>query len=108
MSPVSNMNKNVVRYASCWLKTHNGASSQVAVAPGMALAAVRRRLLGKQPLLCRVEGDSSGDEADAEAESKPRYQCGQFVWPWPREYPQELATRHTQMGGRAHVRMYLP
>ena len=87
------MNKNVVRYASCWLKTHNGASSQVAVAPGMALAAVRRRLLGKQPLLCRVEGDSSGDEADAEAESKSRCQCGQFVWPCPRENPQELATR---------------
>ena len=43
--------------------------------------------------MCEAEGDSSAYEEDTEASPKERGQCGQFVWPCPREFPAELEVR---------------
>ena len=51
---------------------------------------------GKQTLLCRVQGESSDEENDVEAGNTARCQCGQFVWPCPREYPKDLQARKAQ------------
>ena len=62
---------------------------------GMAsVAHSGRRLRGKQPrTLCYVDGDSSGDDEEAEALTAARCECGQFVWSCPREYPADLQAR---------------
>ena len=38
-------------------------------------------------------GDSSDDDADAEARQTVRNRCGQFVWPCPRQCPGSVAAR---------------
>ena len=43
--------------------------------------------------MLRFEGVSSDEDADRPSESKARGMCEQFVWPCPRGYPSELATR---------------
>lgn len=40
-----------------------------------------------------TQGDSSGDERDAESSGKSRCMCGQLVWACPREYPEDAAER---------------
>ena len=47
-------------------------------------------------VLSEVEGESSGGESEAAANPTARGRCGQFVWPCPREYPSELATRQKE------------
>ena len=57
-------------------------------------ALVRRRLRAKTaPPTCHVDGESSGEDEEAEALTSARGQCGQFVWSCPREYPQDLQVR---------------
>jgi hypothetical protein len=53
----------------------------------------RRRIRGKTTPLCQVDGASSGDDDEAEAVPTARGQCGQFVWPCPRQYPEQLQAR---------------
>lgn len=71
--------------------SRRGAQRQVG-APMSSLAA-RRRVRGKTSsgatAVLQAEGESSGDEAEGEAKPTTRAQCGQFVWPCPREYPGE-------------------
>ena len=45
------------------------------------------------PFLCHVDGESSGDDEEAEAPKTARAFCGQFVWPCPRQYPELLRVR---------------
>ena len=54
---------------------------------------VGRRLRRKTARLCYVDGDSSGDDEEAQALPSARGYCGQFVWPCPREYPEQVQTR---------------
>jgi len=43
-----------------------------------------------------AEGESSGGEEETEAMQADRGCCGQFVWPCPRQYPSDAATRKSQ------------
>ena len=51
-------------------------------------------MFGKSPApLEQADGESSGDDEEAEALPNARGYCGQFVWPCPREYPAQLRCR---------------
>ena len=63
----------------------------------MAMAHIKRRVFSKQPPpLCESVGESSGDEDEKPAGMMSRCQCGQFVWPCPRQYPPDAAARKAQ------------
>ena len=57
---------------------------------------VRRRLRGKTTPMVSVEGESSASEGEAEARPTARAMCGQFVWPCPRQFPPDVATRRAR------------
>lgn len=59
----------------------------------------RRRLQCKTPppvAVAEAVGDSSGAEEDMPSAKTRRVECGQFVWPCPREYPAEKHERKKQ------------
>ena len=55
-----------------------------------------RRLRRKTTPLAEAVGESSSDEGETAAQVKERGRCGQFVWPCPRRYPADIATRRKQ------------
>ena len=58
--------------------------------------APRYRIRSKMTLMSQAEGASSGSEEECEAAQTARGMCGQFVWPCPREYPTDAATRKSK------------
>ena len=78
----------------------SSSSSSSASADDVDMANIQARLSrkfrrGNMFCVCASfrQGVSSDEDADRPSESKARGMCGQFVWPCPREYPSELATR---------------
>ena len=56
----------------------------------------RKRLREKTTVLCYTEGASSGEDEEAEGHQSSRGACGQFVWPCPREYPDQIHSRRAK------------
>ena len=60
-------------------------------------AVLRFRLRRKtKPPNSHVDGESSCEDEEVEASASARAYCGQFVWPCPREYPEDAQVRESQ------------